>query len=215
MVFYNLYGFDYGLLLFWLACVAKYGGRLEVAAPEEIPNRLVSGSMVEPNNSVLSVMSKQNSLRWLYKDVKVIFEFNAEHCPNFEEIKPLINNVNDVELICSRLVYEVSEHQQFSVLIRHKASESKRLLVYNHGHDGLSASGEIFANDFIRKTLNAGHDVLIVSMPFVGVNFFRHDFKVKTWDGKGMISTELLDKKRHDLFTLIDTGKSPCYTILR
>ena len=160
------------------------------------------------NDFVLSTIKKQNTLRWLYQDIKVIFESNTKYCPNLEKIKSLVNDVEEVEIVCSRLVYEISEHQQFSILIKHKKSENKSLLVYNHGHGGIPASEEIFAIDFINKVLNAGYDVLIVSMPFVGINFFHYDFKVKTCDGYGIISKELLGERLHDLFTLVDTGKS-------
>ena len=49
-------------------------------------------------------------------------------------------------------------------------SINSKLLVYNHGHGGLPGAGEDFARQLIRGLLDQGYDVLLTSMPLVGLN---------------------------------------------
>jgi hypothetical protein len=43
-------------------------------------------------------------------------------------------------------------------------------LIYNHGHGGLPGQNEGFAKEFLQGALDKGFDILITSMPLVGVN---------------------------------------------
>jgi hypothetical protein len=56
------------------------------------------------------------------------------------------------------------------VALHVKRIGNRRLLVYNHGHGGLPHDGEPWAQELFQKALGAGFDLLITSMPVLGLN---------------------------------------------
>lgn len=67
-----------------------------------------------------------------------------------------------------RVSYLNNNFPQYAIHIAN--STNTKLLVYNHGHGGLPGVGEDFARQFIRGLLDQGYDVLLTSMPLVGLN---------------------------------------------
>lgn len=56
------------------------------------------------------------------------------------------------------------------VTLHFKRATNRKLLVYNHGHGGLPQATDTFALEFLRAAFDAGHDLLITSMPLTGLN---------------------------------------------
>ena len=77
-----------------------------------------------------------------------------------------------------RLSYLNNNLPQFAIHISN--STNTKLLVYNHGHGGLPGVGEDFARQFIRGVLDQGYDVLLTSMPLVGLNAIETSTKYWT-----------------------------------
>ena len=113
---------------------------------------------------------------------------------------------------CSRIVYKTSDHQTFSLLIKSNIKASiSRLLIYNHGHGGLPADSELFAFDLIKDSLEDGSDVLLVSMPFTGLDKIKFDFRFDSWDGVSIASAKMANENSsylHGIFEFMNTGKS-------
>jgi len=66
------------------------------------------------------------------------------------------------------ITYPNTNFPQHAIHIR--SGESSKLIVYNHGHGGLPSKNEQFAIDFINNAIQQNFDVLITSMPLVGLN---------------------------------------------
>ena len=71
------------------------------------------------------------------------------------------------------ITYATNNLPQLSLHIR-RAGNAK-LLVYNHGHGGLPSGAEAFASQFLSQALASGFDLLVTSMPLVGLNAIRSD----------------------------------------
>lgn len=99
---------------------------------------------------------------------------------------------------------------QLSLHIRRAGNT--RLLAYNHGHGGVPSPGEAFASEFLSRALAGGYDLLITSMPLVGLNAIPANpvepFYVRTRDHANpvpvapMLLTEFWSQ--HALFEVID-----------
>jgi hypothetical protein len=173
-----------------------------------------NGRSHNANREVMKLMSVSNTLGYLYSDIKSKFEFDTDYCPALKN--DFISNLateSSTRIICSRVAYEISEHQTFSVLIKGDgvSSGKRKLIIYNHGHGGLPQNPDYFAKSFLADAIHKGYDILLVSMPFVGIDKATYDFKIKTWDGVGVISKELLNSNSlslHNFFELVDTGSS-------
>jgi hypothetical protein len=67
-----------------------------------------------------------------------------------------------------RFTYLNNNLPQFAIHIANPANT--KLLVYNHGHEPFPVVGVDFVRQFIRGLLDQGYDVLLTSMPLVGLN---------------------------------------------
>ena len=78
---------------------------------------------------------------------------------------------NDVQVGLFRLTYTSNTLPQFTLHLKRQGN--LKLLVYNHGHGGLPADFEAAAIEFLRAALFGGYDILVTSMPLVGLNTVR------------------------------------------
>ncbi len=67
-----------------------------------------------------------------------------------------------------RINYRNTNFPQRAIHISNKTN--RRLLIYNHGHGGLPNGGEGFANNLLQGAMDLGFDILLTSMPLVGLN---------------------------------------------
>lgn len=161
--------------------------------------------------NILDLIGVGNKLRYLYSDIDFIFVPGSSYCPALDA--PFVQRImSHHRVICNRIVYEDIEQQLFSVLVKSSiAKDPRKLVIYNHGHNGLPAENEQFANQFIEGALAEGFDVLLVSMPLTGLDIAKHDFKFKSWDGESTASSDQIATNfpySHGIFELMDTGKS-------
>lgn len=160
---------------------------------------------------ILDFIGSGNKLRYLYSDIDFIFVPESSYCPALDA--PFVQRImSHHRVICNRIVYEDIEQPLFSVLVKSGTDKnSRKLVIYNHGHNGLPAENEQFANQFIEGALAEGFDVLLVSMPFTGLDIAKHDFRFKSWDGESTASSDQIATNfpySHGIFELMDTGES-------
>lgn len=99
-----------------------------------------------------------------------------------------------------------------SVLLH--AENNNKLMIYNHGHGGLPTKSESFAIDLISRAILNGFDVLIVSMPLVGLNEIdvTKEYWAVPWgaDNKQTINSSLIKPWAH-FHAFYETIKDPNY----
>ena len=184
----------------------------EKALADASRNELINREGFKNNNvKILSSIDKDGSLNYLYSDIDYIYERNAQYCPSYSN--SFLDNLKETHKItCSRIVYKNTEHQTFSLLIEAPASsKAGKLLVYNHGHGGLPRESEPFALTFFNDALTKGYDILLISMPFVGLNAINYNFGFDSWDGPAVASAKTLYNNpsyMHGVFNLVNTGES-------
>ncbi|VVO94739.1 hypothetical protein PS858_02489 [Pseudomonas fluorescens] len=164
--------------------------------------------------AVFKTIPSNSSLRYLYSDI----EFSPPQDTTNSDCKALhlefIQKFPSYIKQCLTTSYDITEYKSHAVLIKgnHKnESIAPNLLIYNHGHGGLPAETEHFAYTFIAGALESGNDVLLVSMPFLGVEKQYHPIMVKSWDGEVNYNPEDLEATPaavHGVFELFDTGNS-------
>lgn len=164
--------------------------------------------------AVFKKIPSSSSLKYLYSDV----EFSPPQDTTNSDCKALdlefIQKFPSYKKRCLTISYEITEYKSHAVLIKgtqKKESTAPNLLIYNHGHGGLPAETENFAYTFIAGALESGNDVLLVSMPFLGVEKQYHPIMVKSWDGEVNYNPEDLEATPaavHGIFELFNTGKS-------
>jgi hypothetical protein len=94
----------------------------------------------------------------------------------------LLSTVNSADVSIFSITYSITNLPQISILMR--KAENNRLLIYNHGHSGLPCrapsihlhndvecdTADVNSLDFLRQAFDAGFDLLVTSMPQVGLN---------------------------------------------
>lgn len=164
--------------------------------------------------NVFNKIPSSSSLKYLYSDIEFSgpqddTDSNCEAL-NLEFIKkfPTYNKQ------CLSIGYEITGYRSYAVLIKgtlKNNSTTPSLLVYNHGHGGLPAETENFAYTLIADALETGNDVLLVSMPFIGVDKQYQSIMVKSWEGETNYDPKDLEATPaawHGVFEMFDTGKS-------
>lgn len=143
----------------------------------------------------------------LYSDFDAYYsDFDSRNCSVYTGIfhKKIISFRKE----CAQTHYESTNYYSESMLIRGRsiAGIKKKLLIYNHGHGGIPNSDESWATNLVLKVLNAGNDVLIISMPLVGLNKFKNKIIINTWDGRASIDEE--SPEQHAYLAHLNTGRS-------
>lgn len=161
------------------------------------------------NRSYLGIwaqLASDNSLRYLYSDIDFIFEKDSKFCPNAD--LTFFTRFSQYAQKCMRIAYENTEYQTYGVLIQAAAGkQTKDLLIYNHGHGGTPALEHSWADELLHNVLERGSDVLLVSMPYTGLDIVDNEITTKTWDGWATFNPEALGQS-HATFELFDTGDS-------
>jgi hypothetical protein len=96
-----------------------------------------------------------------------------EHRHLLSRISTLPYLVQGVRVGLFRITYSATNLPQYSVHLQRPGNT--KLLVYNHGHDGLPLAYETHAVDFLRMALLEGFDLLVTSMPLTGLNAIAAD----------------------------------------
>jgi hypothetical protein len=163
-----------------------------------------------------STSEKSASFRsYLYKRRSSI----AEYIENWRRLgdfrKSLIDSIpidkTNLKVSVIKISYTNTNFPQYAVLFR--KPRNTKLLVYNHGHDGIPSSSAMFAIDFLNKSIAEGFDVLFTSMPLVGIN--RPDPPEDYWvitpgnRNKASVDNKILSVKiswplTHSIFEMID-----------
>ena len=142
---------------------------------------------------------------YLYDDLDYAVNLASTYCPPLAANRRFFDRLQAHGAECIRIYYRDQQFDTFAVLLK-AAAPRGRLVVYNHGHGGLPADGDEFAFDLLRGLLTRGTDVLLVSMPFVGLNRTDNHAAVLTYDGPSQIDLQHFQK--HELFELLDVGRS-------
>lgn len=172
------------------------------------------GRVDSPRQNVFKNIPSSNSLKYLYSDI----EFSAPQDIPSSKCEALnlefIKKFPGYNKQCLSISYKIIGYKSYAVLIKSAMASNlttPNLLVYNHGHEGLPAESENFAYKFIVGALEAGNDVLLVSMPFTGVEKQYQSIMVKTWDGVTNYDPKDLEATPaawHGVFEMFDTGSS-------
>ena len=153
-------------------------------------------------------------LVWLYDDFQVIGpeSLDADECS--KRVPPLAFKPPNIEVACYSFRYQVTDFSPHALLLRSQAKRignRRKLVVYNHGHGGLPNDHEPYAHRFLTELLTYGVDILLVSMPFTGIDVAHTPVKIKTWDGWATLDPGLLVENpamQHGVFETLDTGRS-------
>jgi hypothetical protein len=172
----------------------------------------------EPNNSTLqkvyNSISNDSSLKYLYSDMEITGPEDIYSADCLALSEEFVMRFSTYEKKCTSIHYDFTSYVSNAVLIKGanpQKTTSNSLLIYNHGHDGLPSKNEEFGYELILRTLKGGSDVLLVSMPFIGVDKQAGPIKVKTWDGETEYNFEQLAASPaawHGVFEMFDTGAS-------
>lgn len=108
------------------------------------------------------------------------------------------------------ITYASNNLPQLSLHIRRVGNS--RLLVYNHGHGGVPSESETFASEFLSQALANGYDLLVTSLPLVGLNAIpaapEEPLFITTRDRVGPVSIDvtLLTEfsSQHAVYEVID-----------
>lgn len=165
--------------------------------------------------SALNSISNNSSLRYLYEDISftTISASNSKSTCN-QSSKVFWDEFAEFYTECFTIKYIPTNYSTHAVRIKSKTQTDfggSKLLVYNHGHGGLPSKEERFSIEFLLKCLNSGMDVLIVSMPFTGVDERSQPVAFNTWDGKTVYNPSMLTgvpSANHGIFEMVNTGKS-------
>lgn len=92
--------------------------------------------------------------------------------PDDEIVSPTLESLGlplkNYEVNQIRINYQNTNFPQRAVHISNKMN--RRLLIYNHGHGGLPSESEGFVNNLLQGAIDQGFDILLTSMPLVGLN---------------------------------------------
>jgi hypothetical protein len=134
--------------------------------------------------------------QFLYTEPKAKTEYHTE--VSAEKLQALIsifsngNQPDGYQANYFKVIYENTNLPQNAIHITN--SKNTKLLIYNHGHGGLPVSAEVFAKRLIQISLDQGFDILLTSMPLVGLNSIDDD--IAYWANMyGSSRPAILDKK--------------------
>lgn len=157
------------------------------------------------------------SLTWLYEDMPVRGPalVDPSQCPGLGD--RFVLTLPSKNKTCFSFSYGPMVFKLHALLL--KADEIKghsrsKLIIYNHGHGGLPNDHEQYARRFLSEALEEGIDILLVSMPFTGINQLRAATMVRTWDGWARLDPKLFENSPaavHGVFETLDTGQSLTY----
>lgn len=167
-----------------------------------------SGGFGNAHEQVAAAMDAGNSQRQLYSGMAFLADFNSAFCPNGGA--KFLTRFQRYERTCTRIEYENTEYKTYAMIIRSdrtQPADRKGLLIYNHGHGGMPKKDEPFAESLLRQVLDQGNDVMIVNMPFTGLDTTDYRIRAKTWDGWAEFNP-LEMRNSHNVFELFDTGRS-------
>ncbi len=169
---------------------------------------LEAHSFISPQTVLEQLVKSPNSMAYLYSDIPYLLVSDASYCPGLA--RQFFDHFSGYEKHCYRIYYRDFEFDTYAVkiLAKHGKKAPKRLLIYNQGHTDLSDEAAPFAAELFDMQLRAGTDILVTSLPFLGLNSnTREPMRVKTYDGVAMLDLNTMDEK-HELFELFDTGAS-------
>ena len=137
-------------------------------------------------NDFFNLVAKQtfNNFLYSYKDVKNNFikknilndsQISFQNSDKDTAIKIKKNFLPDeIELNKNNQIFEVKYYQHFTYGILHKnLNDSKKLIIYNHGHTGNSYDFDYF-NKLKSKYISDGYDILNLNMPVRGINLINN-----------------------------------------
>jgi len=175
---------------------------------------LSSHAVESPRQNLFKKIPSNSSLKYLYSDM----DFSTPQEVVESDCKALklefIQKFPTYNKQCLSISYKTTGYKSYAVLIKgtpKSDSTPPNLLLYNHGHGGLPAETENFAYTLIAGALKSGNDVLLLSMPFLGVETQYEPFMVKSWDGEVNYNPKDLEATSfavHGVFEMFDTGKS-------
>lgn len=182
--------------------------QLKQSAPKFINTSFSSSEFSQQNLKVISKLKKVTSLNYLYEDLDFIYESKARECPGIDNA--FFKKLNSYNLACSRIIYKDFGFKSHAVLIQsYSGEQTKKLLIYNHGHGGLPSTDDKWALELFNNLLAKGWDVLIVSMPLVGLDKLSNPVDVKTAEGIAIYDPKIeLFGGVHAIFELMDVGNS-------
>jgi pimeloyl-ACP methyl ester carboxylesterase len=164
-------------------------------------NLTVGNLQLNEFNNLHEMPTVNSEYQYLYSELPVSYKVESTTCPNFNHFI-LVNK----SFTCNEIKYLESGIRSYTLLLKSRIKDSKKLIIYNHGHGGLPVSTENFAIDFINMSLDNGYDILLVSMPFIGLNRKQGNILLKTFDGISEVkeNTDL----PHNLFEGFDLTSS-------
>lgn len=174
---------------------------------EKLSHEMWDQITIENLRDVNDVMP-DSDVRWLYESVDVNYRGGSNECD--KNISGINEELLRFEKKCFTVEYKDSGYKSNALLLIPK-SRKGNLVVYNHGHDGFVLDNQSFAMDYLKATLEGGSDLLLVYMPFLGLDKNQDPIHVKTWDGMGVYNrNETLNYgfALHGVFELFDTGSS-------
>ncbi|NBB60351.1 hypothetical protein GVN18_13795 [Pseudomonas sp. ODNR1LW] len=167
-----------------------------------------------PLQKAYNSIPNDSSLKYLYSDIGFAGPEDTSSADCLALNEEFVMRFATYEKKCKAIRYEFTGYMTNAVLIKGANPEktmSDSLLIYNHGHDGLPSKSEDFGYELILRTLEGGGDVLLVSMPFIGIDKQVGLIKVKTWDGEAEYDFKQLAASPaawHGVFEMFDTGTS-------
>ena len=161
------------------------------------------------SKNYLKIQNKisDTNLKKLYSDLDFRIIEDSKRCPIMTAT--FLKNF-DSKKRCIRIDYESQNFSSYSVLLSPLNSTHTKLVIYNHGHDGLPLLKHQYVDQLFEKLMINGYDILLVSMPFIGSNFINYPIVINTWDGPARFDpTELQwPYVPHMLFTMLNVGSS-------
>jgi hypothetical protein len=174
------------LLLVAFTAVAGCGGNGETGAQASDQDERLS-STTEPNSAALT--------DFLYANAKAVAVYHSglsapSHSHTLRMWQDSGLEFEGARLDLVEISYPNVSLPQFSV---HATSQHhQRLLVYNHGHGGLPTPEDFWAQELLRRAFASGFDLLITSMPAVGLNRLdpTREYWAVTWGSNRPVAVD-------------------------
>lgn len=131
-----------------------------------------------PNGSAAVQREHLRTFLYAHSTAKVRYWPRWDDVPgDYQYLKPglrtLPTGYADVEVGLFSVTYETNNLPQLTLHL--KRPGNLKLLVYNHGHAGWVADADTWAIEFLKSALLGGYDILMTSMPLVGLNSARSE----------------------------------------
>jgi len=168
-------------------------------------SRELATLVFEPAASANAVIARDSAAAFLYDDLDFAIDLHAPACPAIERNAEFFERLGRHAADCIRIFYRVQQIDSTAVLL-HAAVPRGRLVVYNHGHGGLPSPGDDWAFALLQSLLDRGTDVLLTSLPFVGLNHSDLRIQVLSYDGPSVVDLHRLSQ--HELLKTLDVGRS-------